>query len=200
MATDDVRERDEARLFHLLGDGARGTVATAESCTGGGVAARLTSIAGSSAYVLGGIVAYANAAKAALLGVDEEILRTKGAVSAECALAMARGAQRAFGADWAISTTGIAGPGGATAHKPVGLVYLAVAGPTGERVEEHVFPGDRAAVTRAAIDIALRTLVEAVTAEPSNQCSSESAIQLNEAENDEHHPLGPLGSMRETSQ
>ncbi len=163
MATGEPRERDEERLVRLLGDGTRGTIATAESCTGGGVAARLTSVAGSSAYVLGGIVAYANEAKAALLGVDEEILRTKGAVSAECALAMARGAQRAFGADWTVSTTGIAGPGGATGHKPVGLVFCAVAGPGIERVEEHIFPDDRAAVTHAAIDAALRMLADAVS-------------------------------------
>jgi PncC family amidohydrolase len=162
MVADAATRRDEERLFLLLGEGGRGTVATAESCTGGGVAARLTSVAGSSAYVLGGIVAYANEAKAALLKVDGEILRTRGAVSAECALAMARGARRAFGADWAISTTGIAGPGGGTARKPVGLVFLAVAGPTGERVAEHVFPGDRAAVTAAAVDGALRMLTESI--------------------------------------
>ncbi len=174
MDRDGMREPDEERLFRLLGDGAHGTVATAESCTGGGVAARLTAIAGSSAYVLGGIVAYANEAKAALLGVDEEILRTRGAVSAECALAMARGARRAFGSDWAISTTGIAGPGGATEHKPVGLVFFAVAGsdPGSERVEEHVFPGDRAAVTQAAIDTALRMLAGAVAAGQRDQGNS----------------------------
>lgn len=164
MTRDGGGERDEERLFRLLGDGTRGTIATAESCTGGGVAARLTSVAGSSAYVLGGIVAYANGAKAVLLGVDEEILRTRGAVSAECALAMARGARAAFGADWAVSTTGIAGPGGATGRKPVGLVHFAVAGPGGERHEEHVFPGNRAAVTRAAVDVALRMLADAVEA------------------------------------
>lgn len=162
MTSVEPREPDEELLFRLLGDGEHGSIATAESCTGGGVAARLTSIAGSSAYVLGGIVAYSNAAKSALLGVDDGVLRTKGAVSAECARAMARGAQRAFRADWAVSTTGIAGPGGATEHKPVGLVFFAVAGPGIERGEEHVFPGDRAAVTSAAIDTALRMLAGAV--------------------------------------
>jgi PncC family amidohydrolase len=95
--------------------------------------------AGSSAYVLGGIVAYANEAKAALLGVPAEVLESRGAVSAECARAMAVGARRAFGSDWAVATTGIAGPGGATARKPVGLVYIATVGEGFDRVEEHRF-------------------------------------------------------------
>jgi nicotinamide-nucleotide amidase len=155
----------EARLLALLGDGTGGSVATAESCTGGGVAARLTSVSGSSAYVMGGIVAYSNEAKVALLGVDPEIIATSGAVSEPCAVAMARGARAAFGTTWAVSTTGIAGPTGATPAKPVGLVYLAVAGPVETICEEHVFPGDRAAVTAAATERALAMLVEAVGGE-----------------------------------
>jgi PncC family amidohydrolase len=155
-------DRPERQLFALLGDGSRGTVATAESLTGGGVAARLTAVAGSSAYVLGGIVAYANGAKADLLGVPPEILETRGAVSAECARAMAAGARLAFGSDWAVATTGIAGPGGATARKPVGLVYVAAAGVGFDEVEEHHFEGDRAAVTAASVEAALRLLLAAV--------------------------------------
>src|SRR4029079_11423879 len=116
--------------------------ATAESCTGGMVAQRITSIAGSSDYFLGGIVSYSNAAKQDLLGVPASVLQSVGAVSEECARAMADGARRAFHAKLAVSTTGIAGPGGASERKPVGLVYLAVAGPDGTSCEEHHFGGD----------------------------------------------------------
>ncbi len=153
----------EARLLALLVDG-RLTVATAESLTGGGVAARLTSVAGSSAYVLGGIVAYANGAKRDLLGVPQAVLDGIGAVSEACARAMAEGARRAFGADVAVATTGIAGPGGATARKPVGLVYVAAAGPAGTACEEFRFAGDRTAVTAAATEAALTMLLAAVEA------------------------------------
>jgi PncC family amidohydrolase len=152
----------EERIYHRLGSGSSFSVATAESCTGGNVSARLTSISGSSAYVLGGITAYANSAKKSLLGVSSSILATDGAVSARCAKAMAEGALRAYGADIAVSTTGIAGPGGATARKPVGLVYIAVAGHGETAVEEHHFAGDRAAVTKAATDRALEFLFERI--------------------------------------
>jgi nicotinamide-nucleotide amidase len=152
----------ERRLNDLLGDAAGVTLATAESCSGGGVAARITSVAGSSDYFLGGVVAYGNDAKADVLGVPRALLETRGAVSAECAAAMAEGARRLFGATLAVSTTGIAGPGGATPRKPVGLVYLGLAGPAGTRVEQHRFAGDRAAVTAAAVERALALLVEGV--------------------------------------
>jgi PncC family amidohydrolase len=152
----------EARILQLLGSGGVLTVSTAESCTGGNVSARLTSMSGSSAYVLGGITAYANSAKEALLGVPREILETVGAVSEECAAAMAEGSLRAYGSDIAVSTTGIAGPGGATARKPVGLVYIAVSGRGETVVEEHHFSGDRAAVTNAATDRALALLLERI--------------------------------------
>jgi PncC family amidohydrolase len=152
----------EVRLNGLLGDGNGPTVAAAESCTGGKVAHRITSIAGSSVYFLGSIVSYANSAKMALLGVSEEILEARGAVSEECAQAMAEGARKAFGADVAVSTTGIAGPGGATERKPVGLVYLATAGPSGIVTRECHFGGDRAAVIDAATEVALEMLVAAV--------------------------------------
>ena len=101
----------ETLLQQLLGDQPAMSLATAESCTGGNVAARLTSVAGSSAYVLGGIVAYSNDAKASLLGVPPKVLESPGAVSDDCARAMAEGARRAFGATVAVATTGIAGPG-----------------------------------------------------------------------------------------
>ena len=135
------------------------TVAVAESCTGGAVAARIVSVAGSSNYLLGGVVAYSNEAKHRLLGVSAEILATRGAVSAECAAAMAEGARRALGAGVAVSTTGIAGPAGATARKPVGLVYIGLATPTDTHVDEHHFSGDRAAVIAAATEAALRLLL-----------------------------------------
>jgi len=138
------------------------TIGTAESCTGGSIAARLTSIDGSSAYTLGGIVAYANDIKHRLLGVPETVLENPGAVSAECATAMAEGARHALRARFAVASTGIAGPAGGTARKPVGLVYLAQSGPDGTTVEEHIFPGDRLAITQAATQRALEMLLAAV--------------------------------------
>jgi PncC family amidohydrolase len=149
----------EVRLHDLLDSGEGFQIAAAESCTGGEVAHRITSISGSSAYFLGSAVTYANSAKMNVLGVPEEILESRGAVSEECALAMAEGATRIFGADIAVATTGIAGPGGATHRKPVGLVYIAVAGPHGLDSQEHHFPGDRAAVIAAAAEAALQFLL-----------------------------------------
>lgn len=152
----------ERRLHALLIDGAGLTVAAAESCSGGEVAHRLTAIPGSSGYFLGSIVAYGNEAKLDLLDVPAEVLANLGSVSEACARAMAVGARRAFDADIAVATTGIAGPGGATARKPVGLVYLAIASPLGVFDREHRFPGDRAAVVAAAAEAALLFLLEGV--------------------------------------
>ena len=166
MGDDATESSIEHRINQMLatGEGGRSavTLATAESCTGGAVAARLTSLGGSSEYVLGGIVAYSNEAKASLLGVSRETLDTRGAVSAECAREMAAGARRAFAADLAVSTTGIAGPGGATARKSVGLVYIALASPDGIVVDEFHFPGGRKTITDAATDAALLMLSRAV--------------------------------------
>jgi PncC family amidohydrolase len=158
----DRQALPEVRLNRLLADSPRLKIAAAESCSGGEVAHRITSIAGSSTYFLGSIVAYANEAKIGLLGVPAEIIETRGAVSEECARAMAEGARRVFGADVAVSTTGIAGPGGATARKPVGLVYVAVAGVGGVDCQEHHFAGHRTAVVAAAAAAALETLLERV--------------------------------------
>jgi len=119
------------------------TLATAESCTGGLVAARLTSVPGSSEVFLGAVVAYADEVKARELDVPSEVLERHGSVSAEAAAAMAAGARARLGADVAVSVTGVAGPGGGTPEKPVGLVYTAVAGPMGERVDELRLPGTR---------------------------------------------------------
>jgi nicotinamide-nucleotide amidase len=139
------------------------TAATAESCTGGLVAARLTSVPGASDVVVGGIVSYANSVKEAELGVPAEVLATHGAVSAETATAMAQGVRARLGADIAVSVTGIAGPGGGTVEKPVGLVYLCASGPGGERRRDFVVSGDRETVRRRATVAALHLLHALVT-------------------------------------
>ena len=137
-------------------------LATAESCTGGMVAAALTDIAGSSDVVERGFVTYSNEAKSGLLGVPEKVLETHGAVSAETAAAMAAGALGAAPVDLAVAITGIAGPGGATPTKPVGLVWFGCARRGGSvATEQHVFPGDRAAVRFAATRRALELLLAA---------------------------------------
>ncbi|MGO4127442.1 CinA family protein [Inquilinus sp. YAF38] len=140
---------------------ARGlTLATAESCTGGLVAAALTAIAGSSDVVERGFVTYSNAAKAELLGVPMPLIADKGAVSAEVAAAMAEGAVIHARVGLAVAVTGIAGPGGATPGKPVGLVHFGLAGQGAEtRTEQRVFAGDRAAVRAQALRLALELLL-----------------------------------------
>lgn len=131
-------------------------IATAESCTGGLVAARLTDRAGSSDAVAGGVVSYSNDVKRRALGVDAESLRDHGAVSAVVAQAMARGALDRLGAQIAVSTTGVAGPGGGSEEKPVGTVYIAVATADGPGLVRHVrLPGDRAAVRDRTVTAAL---------------------------------------------
>ena len=138
-------------------------LATAESCTGGLVAALLTEVAGSSDVVERGFVTYSNEAKSEMLGVSQETLTAHGAVSGETAKEMALGALAHSRADVAVSITGIAGPGGATASKPVGLVHLAAArdGRVLQAVHD-VFPGDRDAVRLAALRQAMRLLQDAV--------------------------------------
>lgn len=149
--------RPEVVVGHLLRQ--RGlTLAVAESCTGGLLSHRITDVPGSSDYYLGSVTAYANEVKEQLLGVPRDILETVGAVSRETALAMARGARRLLGADLALSVTGIAGPGGGTPQKPVGLTYIALAAPDGEWVEEHRWTGDRAANKAASTSAALALL------------------------------------------
>jgi nicotinamide-nucleotide amidase len=159
--------RDERGVEELVLDlcRARGwTLATAESCTGGLVAARLTSVPGSSAAFLGSVVAYANEVKESTLGVPAAVLAEHGAVSAETAAAMAVGIRKALGVDVGIADTGIAGPGGGTPEKPVGLVHLHVVTPEAEAGREFTFPGDRESIrTRAtvgALHLARRVLTQ----------------------------------------
>lgn len=134
------------------------TLALAESCTGGKIASKFTAMAGASAYLLAGVVAYANEAKTNILGVDAELIRRHGAVSEEVARAMAEGARRVAGADYALATTGIAGPTGGTAEKPVGTVWFALATPTETIALKHACGTDRGQVIDRATAYAIRLL------------------------------------------
>jgi nicotinamide-nucleotide amidase len=131
------------------------TLATAESCTGGLVSAWLTEVPGASDVFRGGAVTYTNEAKEDLVAVPHELLVEHGAVSTPVAGAMAGGVRKRFAADWGIGITGIAGPGGGTAEKPVGLVHWAVAGPSGVEARHRVFSGDRSSIRRQSATTAL---------------------------------------------
>ncbi|MCF8720308.1 competence/damage-inducible protein A [Nitrospina gracilis] len=147
----------ESVLGRLLAD--RGeTVAVAESCTGGLIGHRLTNVPGSSRYFLQGWLTYSNEAKIKNLGVDAELLERHGAVSEEVARAMAEGARRCAGTDWAVAVTGIAGPDGGTATKPVGLTYISVAGESLTSCQKFVFPQDRVRNKERAAQAALNLL------------------------------------------
>ncbi len=134
------------------------TLATAESCTGGLISAHLTDVPGASDVFLGGVVSYSNEVKENLLGVPHETLVEHGAVSEEVARAMASGACERLGSDWGIGITGIAGPGGGTEEKPVGLVHWAIAGPRGVVAKHRVSLGDRSIVREWSLNAALDTL------------------------------------------
>lgn len=160
-----IFSRDGAELEEVLGRELirRGeTLATAESCTGGMLGERLTRVQGASGWYAGGVIAYDNAVKVRVLGVAEQVLIGFGAVSGECAAAMAQGARLALSSTWAVSVTGIAGPGGGTPMKPVGLVYLAVAGPTNTITRELHLHGDRERVRGRAATLALHMVREAL--------------------------------------
>lgn len=139
-----------------------GTVATAESCSGGLISHRMTNVPGSSAYFVGGAVTYSNKAKIRILGVEKQTLKDHGAVSKEVAGQMAAGARERFAVDYSVACTGVAGPTGGTKKKPVGLVYIAVATPSGTRVEECHFEGDRERVKEQTADRALTMLLESI--------------------------------------
>ena len=136
------------------------TLATAESCTGGGIGAALTAVSGSSAVYKGGIISYCNEIKHALLGVDEKLLEELGAVSGPVAREMAIGARNALSADVAVSVTGLAGPGGDEYGNPVGTVFIGYADAKTALAREYHFSGDREEVRRQAICSALELILE----------------------------------------
>ena len=143
---------------------ARGlTCATAESCTGGGVGSAITAVPGSSAVFAGGVISYSNEVKRDVLGVSAESLEAHGAVSAEVAAEMAVGARRLLKTDLAVSLTGIAGPDGGSAEKPVGLVWFGLATAQGVRTEKAIFRGDREGIRRNAVVHALGMLTIAAS-------------------------------------
>ena len=139
---------------------AKATLATAESCTGGLIGHRVTSVTGVSACYLGGVVAYANEIKTSILGVDPDVIDRKGAVCEAVAAQMATGVRKRFGADYGIGVTGIAGPDGGTPGKPVGLVYVAVSDVSGAQVERRQFDGARSEIKEQAATCALEMLLD----------------------------------------
>jgi nicotinamide-nucleotide amidase len=150
-----------ARALHVRG----WRLAAAESCTGGWIAKVLTDVAGSSQWFDGGVVAYSNAAKTALLGVGSDLLAAHGAVSEETVRAMAEGARSRFATELAVAVSGIAGPGGGTADKPVGTVHFAWAAPSGTTAARRIFAGSRESVRRQTVALALERLVDLVFAD-----------------------------------
>jgi len=157
----DLFAEDERPIAELVLERCRALglrLATAESCTGGLVGARLTDVAGASDVYAGGVIAYSNEIKENRLGVPASTLERHGAVSAETAEAMAAGARAELGADAAVAVTGIAGPDGGTQEKPVGLVYIAVQAPGGGSTERFLFSGDREAVRARATAQSLHAL------------------------------------------
>ncbi len=149
----------EMRVGELLT--ARGlTIACAESCTGGLLTSRLTDVAGSSAYVMGSVVSYTNAIKERLVGVRHETLAAHGAVSEETAREMAEGIRHAIRTDIGVGITGIAGPGGGTVEKPVGLVFIAISGVAGIIAHKKYFTGTRVENKRSSTESALSIIVE----------------------------------------
>lgn len=136
------------------------TLAVAESCTGGGIGQAITSIPGSSDYFAGGIIAYSNRVKVEQLGLQADLLEKYGAVSKPAATEMAKGVKKKFGVDYGISATGIAGPGGGTKEKPVGLIYISVSGPSGDYCRKLILTGARQVNRKTAVFETLRFLLE----------------------------------------
>jgi PncC family amidohydrolase len=143
-------------------------LASAESCTGGLLADRITDIPGSSDYFIGGVVAYAYEAKVALLHVSWDTLRAHGAVSRETVIEMARGVRTALGADIGVSISGIAGPGGGLPDKPVGTAWIGLSATDGDRARKFVWEGDRRANKEASAEAALQFLLDYLNGKPSN--------------------------------
>jgi PncC family amidohydrolase len=161
--SDDALVESARRVGETMRTAGR-TLATVESCTGGLVAHLITEVPGSSDYFLGGLVTYSNDMKEAFADVPHDVLEAHGAVSAHVARAMAEGARRRLGADVVVSVTGIAGPDGGTAAKPVGLTYIGVADDDGVDVRRHVWAGDRSANKRSSAAAALDLVLERSTA------------------------------------
>lgn len=145
-------------LAQLRGNGQ--TLAVAESCTGGWLGQRLTSVPGSSDVFVGGVISYTNAIKVSMLGVPESVLDAHGAVSHETVVSMATGARERLGADWALSISGVAGPGGGTNEKPVGLVFVGLSGPNITTSEEYKFRGVRDFIRERSVQAALTLLYQ----------------------------------------
>jgi nicotinamide-nucleotide amidase len=167
-------ERTVPELVRNLGDALRARdwkLAVAESCTGGGLGAAITDEPGSSSFFLGGVVAYDNRLKRTLLGVPDETLAEFGAVSLRVAERMATGCRLRLDADVAVSITGIAGPGGGTVDKPVGLVFIGVATAAATAARPFVFSGDRADVRRQAVQAALRLALDAARRLDGAECT-----------------------------
>lgn len=163
-----VYARERSELEALIGirlTARQQTLSVAESCTGGGIGQRLTAVPGSSVYFKGGLIAYSNEVKQAGCGVDPAILDTDGAVSESVARLMAAGVQRRLETDYALAVTGVAGPDGGTATKPVGLVYIAIAGPTAVQCREYRFPGNRETIREQTVRAALMQLWKALDAD-----------------------------------
>jgi nicotinamide-nucleotide amidase len=156
MFPQDMLVQTEALLAAARAQGWR--ITTAESCTGGLIAGLLTAIGGSSDVVDSGAVTYSNAAKTRMLGVPAEMIVTHGAVSESVARAMAEGARTTAGVELAIAVTGVAGPGGGTETKPVGLVWFGLASPSGLVAQSRIFPGDRTAIRIATVRHAITLL------------------------------------------
>ena len=155
---EDIRSLDTSVLedFHKVALEKGITIGTAESCTGGLVGKMLTDLGGSSGYYQGGIISYANAVKEQVLGVSPETLATYGAVSEETAKEMVEGVFRVLRTDYAIATTGIAGPGGGSQEKPVGLVYIGIGTPRGITVHKEIFIGDRTSIRKSVAERAIQ--------------------------------------------
>lgn len=157
----DCQERLELEISRLCIE-TGSTIALAESCTGGQISSRITDVPGSSQYFPGGFVVYSNEAKVKFLGVPAEDLRRFGAVSAQTALAMAEGIRSVFESSLGLSVTGIAGPGGGSVEKPVGLVFFGVSDAGGSKAHRFIFTGDRAEIRNKATQKALFLLKQAL--------------------------------------
>lgn len=177
-ANAEINDKEEIRQAIRVGELLRAenaTVSTAESCTGGLLSARLTSIPGSSQYFLGGVVPYANQVKEQLLGVLARTLLLEGAVSRACVEEMAEGVRRLLGTTYGVAISGIAGPGGGSPQKPVGTVHLAVASPHGTRSLAIYHPGEREEIRRVSVRAALYLLAQAIAERPGDEAPKKGA-------------------------